>query len=166
VVTHETYGAGSKGDGGEGAAGEATNQYSDADRGKRRWWRVKNPMPGDASIFIFMGLVQLVPAFSIQQRFHALLATALFLSAGSFLVGFWKRSGNQAWDRLRGPLTVLLIVWAMGLYVYCTGIAPASAFNRFVAGFSGSVYVLGFAIEVLTRPRVVAFGEAGGSGKS
>jgi hypothetical protein len=99
-----------------------------------------------------MGIVNLVLSF---QRFHLLLGIACYLSAGSFVTPVWKRSSAKAVDALRGPVAVLLSVWAIGLYGYATGSATGGAYDRLTAGFAGTAYVFSFAYEVLSEPRLM-----------
>jgi len=104
-----------------------------------------------------VGIVNLLAAFfATFERFHMLLAIACFVSAGSLVLGFWRRSPTQAHDGAPAPVALLLFVWAIGLYGYAIGSAAGDTLNRFAAGVVGTAYVLDFAVGVLRQPRLFA----------
>jgi hypothetical protein len=109
--------------------------------------------------FMAAGIVNLVLSY---QRFHMLVGIACCLSAGSFFIPVWKRTSARAVDGIRGPAALLLAVWAIGLYGYATGPATGGVYNRLTAGFIGSVYVVVFAFEALSEPRLLEIDHTGG----
>ena len=119
----------------------------------------RTPLAACWGPFIAVGIVNLVISY---QRFHLLVGIACCLSAGSFFIPVWKRSSARAVDGIRGPVALLLAVWAIGLYGYATGLATDGVYNRFTAGFIGSVYVVIFAFEALSEPRLLEIDHTGG----
>ena len=101
MARRETYSEGSEGIGAQGhAAGSMEGETRIGAMGSAR--AEGNPL---RSIYIVVGIVNLLAAFSATfERFHMLLAIACFVSAGSLVLGFWKRSPTQALDEARAPV--------------------------------------------------------------
>jgi hypothetical protein len=146
---------------GESAQGLAAGSRREtlAAQGDKGWFRDTAPL-FRGRIFTAVGIVNLVLFF---ERFHLLIGIAACLSAGSFFIPAWKRSSAKVVDPMRGPVALVLSVWAIGLYGYAAVSPVGGAYNRFTAGFIGTAYVLIFAFEALSDPTFLrADGTRGG----
>ena len=56
---------------------------------------------------------------------------------------------------MRGPVAVVLSVWAIGLFGYATVFAAGGVYDRCTAGFIGTVYILMFSFEALGDPSLL-----------
>lgn len=113
------------------------------------------PLAVRGGSFMVVGIINLALSSVPLRSFHILMGIACCLSAGSFVIPVWKRSLTKAVDGIRGPVALVLSVWAIGLFGYVTGFAAGSVLDRFTAGFVGTAYVFFFAAEVLSEPRLL-----------